>query len=121
MAILLYTWKDLFVEDICQMLSTDLLIYCISTKPGTVPIAAKLVLYISEKEQWQRSNFPDIVAAKIIINCLFLWSAKTKFPRKLNRKLCIVHQYLPINTVTIKYNYLIRKIELILNRLVLSR
>ena len=62
----LYTWRDLFVEDVRQMPQTRLIEHRIPTYPRVVPKAAKLPLYTLQEEEWIQENIPKIEAAGII-------------------------------------------------------
>lgn len=83
----------------------------IPTYPWATPRAAKLPLYMEEEKSWQVENLPKMVDAGIIIKYMSPWSARTKFPRKTSGKLRMVHNFMPINTATIKINYPLRRIE----------
>lgn len=74
-------------------------------------------LYTEEEVAWQYKNIPAMEDAGIVCPCISPWCAKTKFPRKHSGALRMVHQYIPINSATIKMNYPMRRIEPILNRL----
>lgn len=49
------------------------------------------------------------------------WCARTKFPKKPDGRLRMVHAFIPINKATIKVNYPMQRIEPIRNRLSQSR
>jgi hypothetical protein len=58
---------------------------------------------------WQLENLPKMEAAGIITRCISPWSAKTKWvpePGPPPIRLRMVHQYIPLNSVTVKMNYL---------------
>jgi hypothetical protein len=53
----------------------------------------------------------------IIIKYMSPWSAHTKFLRKTLGKLRMVHNFMLINTATIKMNYLLWRIEPVITNL----
>lgn len=113
----MYTWKDLFVEDVRDMPQTRLVQHRIPTYPGVIPFAARIPLYTPEEEDWMEENLPPMRDANIISGCVSPWCAKTKFPRKSSGRLRMVHQYIRLNQGTIPMNYPMKRIEPILNRL----
>jgi hypothetical protein len=65
----LYTWRDLFVEQVTEMPATRLVEHRIPTFPWTTPRAAKLPLYTEEEKKWQLQNLPRMAEAGIIVEC----------------------------------------------------
>lgn len=115
---LLFTWRDLLVEDVRDMPITSFIEHRIPTYPRSVPRISKLPLYTPKEIQWMEDNIPKIEQAGIIERCQSPWSAKTKFPVKQDGvSLRMVHQFIAINAATVKMNYPMRRIEPILNRL----
>ena len=113
--LLLNTWRDLFCENISQMPQTDLLQHRILIYKNAIPRVAKPSLYTAEELLFQKRMIPELIDAGIISRCESPWSAKTRFPRKSNGKLRMVHAFTGVNDVTIKSNYPMRRIEPILN------
>ncbi|KAL3247644.1 hypothetical protein ABHI18_012339, partial [Aspergillus niger] len=117
-SLVLYTWRDLFVTDVRDMPVTRLVTHRIPTYPWVRPKASKLALYNQEEIEWQRTNLPPMVEARIIRGCISPWSAKTKFPPKPSGTgLRMVHQFIPLNAATIKSNYPMKRIEPILMKM----
>lgn len=114
---LIWTWRHLFVTDVRDMPATDLIIHRIPTYEGAVPRIAKPKLYTAEEEKWERENFPKLEEAGIITRTNSPWSARTKYPRRQNGTLRMVHNFVPINKATIKSNYPMRRIEPILQNI----
>lgn len=116
-ALVMYTWRDLFAEDVRGMPETRLVTHRIPTYPWVTPSAAKIPLYTPEEEAWMEENLPPMRDANIIAACVSPWCAKTKFPRKSSGKLRMVHQYIKLNQATIPNSYPMKRIEPILNKL----
>ena len=49
--------------------------------------------------------------AGINTKCESPWAAQTKFPRRKNGKLRMVHAFIPINSATIESQYLMKRLE----------
>jgi hypothetical protein len=111
---LLYSWKDLFCDDLLKLPATDLVTHKIPTVPAK-PVRVKEGLYTQKEIAWQHENIPKMISAGIITYANSPWSAKSKFPDKKNGKLRMVHSYCPINDVTIKTNYPMKRSEPIIN------
>ena len=114
---LIATWKDIFVENIRDMPKTDLIEHRIPLYRDAIPNVAKPVLYTQEEEEWQRTNLPKLIDAGIITQCVSPWSARSRFPRKENGSLRMVHAFMQLNRATIKANYPMRRIEPILRKI----
>ena len=112
--LLLETWRDLFCEHISQMPKTDIIQHRIPTYKNAIPRVAKPSLYTAEELLFQKKMIPELIEAGIIARCESPWSAKTRFPRKSNGKLRMVHAFTGVNDVTVKSNYPMRRIEPIL-------
>lgn len=111
---LIATWRDLFVSDIRQMPQTDLISHRIPTYRNAIPRVSKPVLYTDEETKWQRDMLPKLVAAGVITQCESPWAAKTRFVRKENGSLRMVHVFCGLNEVTVKSNYPMKRIEPVL-------
>jgi hypothetical protein len=114
---LLFLWRDLFVTRIRDMPETDLVDHYIPTYPDRVPKFAKAGRVTVEEQAWVKKNFPALIEAQIFGPGDSPWCARTKWPRKRDGELRMVHNYVPINAATIKSNYPIRRIEPILQSL----
>ena len=114
--LLFETWKNLFVKNVRNMSSIDLLEHYISTYVNAISMIAKSMLYIAKKIQWQKKNILALIETKIIASCLSSWSVKIRFSRKSNEALRMIHVFCQLNDVTIKSNYSMRRIELILRK-----
>lgn len=108
--ILFETWKDMFVEDVRLMPATDLIEHYIPTYPNAIPVVARPVLYTAEEIQWQKDNFPAPIEAGIITSCHSPWSARSRFPRKSNETLRMVHVFCKLNNATIKAHHSMRRL-----------
>ena len=115
--LLIYTWRDLFVVDPMEMPTTDLVMHTIPTYNNAKPVRTKEIVYSQREIQWQRENIPKLLKAGVISYCDSPWSVQTKHPIKKDGSLRMVNIFCPINQVTIKSNYPMRRIEPILNLL----
>ena len=106
-----------FVESVFELPATDLVSHRVPTYAQARPTVAKLPLFTKEEVDFQRSKSPELIDAGIFASVQSPWCARTKFPRKSNGKLRIVHSYCPINDATIKDSYPMQRIEPIRNRL----
>jgi hypothetical protein len=100
-----YIWCDLFVSDVLDMPTTNLMEHHIPTYTNTRPEAATLQQFTEEEECWEQENLLKLVEAKVISQSDSQWAAGTKFPQQKNSKLQMVHVLCLINTATIKSNY----------------
>ena len=111
---LLETWKDIFCERIKDMPATDLMYHRIPTYKNAVPKVTKPPLYTPEEVKYQKKMIPELVDANIIARVDSPWAARSRFPRKSNGDLRMVHAFIGLNNVTIKSNYTMKRIEPIL-------
>ena len=93
---------------------TDLIEHHISIYSNSVSVVARSVLYIAEEIQWQKDNLPALIEVGIITSCHSPWSARSRFFRKFNGTLRMVHVFCKLNDVTIKANHSMRRLESIL-------
>ena len=117
MKCLLFTWKDIFNIDPETMPVTDSVIHTIPTYSHIRPWRSKDKVYTQKEVQWQRENIPRLLNAGVISYCDSPWSARIKHPVKKDGTLRMVNIFCPINEVTIKSNYPMKRIESIVNTL----
>ena len=117
----LYTWRDIFLDDVRQLDATDLVCHAIPTRSGSRPYRAREPLYTPREIEWQQINIPKMLEAGIITYTSSPWSAKSRFVIKKNGDLRPVHQFCALNDATIKSNYPMRRVEPILNNLMQPR
>jgi len=118
---LLYTWKDLFADKINDMPVTDLLVHRIPVYQGAQPSWAKDKLYTKEERDWLELNIPKLEEAGIIARSESPWAHRTKFVRKKDGGLHMVHVFCPINSVTMLSGYLTKRIEPVVNNLMQAK
>lgn len=99
------------------MPQTDLIEHRIPIHGGSTPSVAKPVLYTAEEVKWQQDNLPKLLEAGIITQCVSPWNARSRFPRKENGSLRMVHAFMGLNRATIKANYPMKRIEPILKKI----
>ena len=117
---LLKTWKDIFVINIRDMSSTNLIKHKILIYQHIISRMTKSILYTTKKIAWQKKNISLLKKTKIIMRCSFFWFSKTRFLRKSNEKLRMIHVFCALNETIIKANQSMRRIESILKDLTQS-
>jgi len=118
---LLYTWKDLFADKMNNMPVTDLLVHRIPVYQGAQPSRAKDKLYTKEERDWLKLNIPKLEEAGIIAPSESPWAHRTKFVRKKDGGLRMVHVFCPINSVTMLSEYPTKRIEPVVNNLMQAK
>ena len=118
---LLYTWKDLFADKVKDMPVTDLLVHRIPVYEAAQPSRAKDKLYTKEERDWMELNIPKLEEAGIIPRSESPWAHRTKFVRKKDGGLRMVHVFCPINSVTMLSGYPTKRIEPVVNNLMQAK
>ena len=112
---LLYTWKDIFTDDMLKIKECDLVEHAIDIKPGAKPVKTKTPLYTEEEITFLAKLIPAMEKAGLIARCDSLWVHRTKYPPRkksdLTKGLRQVHNFIPINKVTVKSFYPSPRIE----------
>ena len=116
---LFYTWKDLFVEDLVAMPATDLVTHSIPTWDDAIPVRARDKLYTPKERKWMDRVIPQMLQSGVIDHSVSPWCHRTKFVPKKDGDLRMVHVYVPINAATIPNSYPMKRIEPILNSLMM--
>lgn len=114
---LLYTWRDLFEDDLSKVPVCELVQYHIPTYPGTRPHRAANPIYTLKDITWMKENIPTMVTSGIVTDSGLPWSSRPKFVRKTRGDLRMVHVYCPLNKAAVKSNYPMRRIEPIVQSL----
>lgn len=116
---LFYTWKDLFVEDLVAMPATDLVTHSIRTWSDAIPVRPRDKLYTPRERKWMDRVIPKMLQTGVIDHSVSPWCHRTKFVPKKDGDLRMVHVYIPINAATIPNSFPMKRIEPILNSLML--
>ena len=74
---LIYTWRDLFVEEMVAMPATDLATHTIPRSEDAVPWRARDKLYTPREHEWMDRNIPKMLEAGIIDYSVSPWCHKT--------------------------------------------
>ena len=123
---LLYHWRDIFVEDMESLQATDPVVHTIPIYPSMRPHRAREPIYAADEIYWQVAMFPQMLKGGIIRRGMSPWADKTTWVNKkrmeVNDKgfrwpLKILHTYCSLNNATIKMNYLMKRIEPLLEEL----
>ena len=117
---LLYTWKDCFATSMRDVKPTDLIQHSIDLVPNAVPIVRKPKRYTVREKEFAAEIFPQMAEAEILIRGSSPWGAITKFPpkKKGSEQMRVVHDFIPVNSFTIKPVYPMHNIEEVLNTLI---
>jgi len=99
------------------MKATDLVEHFIPTWPGSTPVRAKEKLFTAEESRWMEVRIPAMVKAGIVEYSVSRCSHRTKFVRKKDGGLRMVHVFCPVNAATVNHSYPMRRIEQIINNL----
>ena len=119
---LLYTWRDIFETDLLRIRWTDLIEHALVLNSEAKPYRAKILLYTEQEIRFCQELIPCMEEAGLIRRCDSAWGAHTKFVpkpradlRPENNKLQMVHNFIPLNSVTEKSRYLCPRIEQIIH------
>ncbi|KAH0607823.1 uncharacterized protein H6S33_002857 [Morchella sextelata] len=118
---LIYTWRDIFEDDLGSIPECRIALHYIPTYPGSIPHKATNPLYTAEEMAWMRENLPKMCDSGILTVSNSQWSSKPKFVRRKNGTLRMVHVFCRLNKATIKLNTPMKRIEPILHNLMQSR
>lgn len=109
---LFYTWRDVFETDLLRIRRTDLIEHTIILDKEAKPYMAKVPLYTEQEIKFCQELIPRMEEAGLIRRCDSAWGARTKFVpkpradlRPKNDKLRMVHNFMPLNSVTEKSRY----------------
>src|SRR5947199_8590065 len=95
---------------------TNLLHHAIDLKQQIKPVKSKVPRYTLKEREFTAKIFSEMEEAGIIIQSMSEWEAKTKFPpkKKGSDQFQVVHNFIPINKVTIKLQYTTHHIDEVL-------
>ena len=119
---LFYTWRDVFETDLLRIRRTDLIEHAIVLDKEARPHRAKVPLYTDQEIKFCQDLIPRMEEAGLIRRCDSAWGARTKFVPKPRADLCpendklrMVHNFIPLNSVTEKSRYPCPRIEQIVH------
>lgn len=110
---LVYTWRDCFATNIRDIKATDLIEHSIDLVPNVKPVHSTLPKYTPQEREFANRIFPELEDAGIIIRQSSPWGARTKFPpkKKGSPLLRVVHNFIPVNSYSIKSAYPMHHLE----------
>src|SRR5438046_3174494 len=102
---------------------TDLLHHVIDLKQQIKLVKSKVLRYTLKEREFAAKIFPEMEEAGIIIWSMSEWGAKTKFPpkKKGSDQFRVIHNFIPINKVTIKLQYPTHPIDKVLETVIRPR
>jgi RNase H-like domain found in reverse transcriptase/Integrase zinc binding domain len=116
---LFYTWRDCFVERIRDVKPTDLIQHSIDLLPNARPKKEKMQRYTQREREFAAKIFPEMEEAGVIVRGSSNWGARTKFPPKKDAdKLRVVHNFIPVNSYTIKPQYPMHLVDEVLETII---
>ncbi len=117
---LLYTWQECFAKTLRDIKSTDLIKHSIDFKPNARPSYSKIPRYTEKERQFCDRIFPKIEEAGIITRASSDWRCRSQFlpKKKGSEELHVVHNYIPLNSQTIKPQYPMHRIEKVIDTII---
>ena len=119
---LLYTWREVFETDLLCIRRTDLIERAIVLTRVAQPYRAKIPLYSEQEIKFCQDLIPKMEEGGLIRRCDSAWGARTKFVPKPradtkpeNDRLRMVHNFIPLNSVTEKSRYPCSRLEQIVH------
>src|SRR5437762_5819630 len=99
---------------------TDLLHYVIDLKSQINLVKSRVPRYTLKEREFAAKIFPEMKEAGIIIRGTSEWGARTKFllKKKGSDQFRVVHNFIPVNKVTIKLQYPIHHIDEVLEMVI---
>ena len=110
---LAYTWRECFAKSVRDIKTTDLIEHSIDLQPNAKPVKGTLPKYTKEEREFANLIFPELEDAGIIVRRSSPWGARTKFPpkKKGSKLMRVVHNFMPVNSWTIKSAYPMHHLE----------
>ena len=117
---LLYTWQECFAKTLRDVKPTDLIEHSIDLKPNARPSYSKIPRYTEKERQFCDCIFPEMEEAGIITRASSDWGCRSRFPpkKKGSEELRVVHNYIPLNSQTIKPQYPMHRIEEVIDTII---
>jgi len=117
---LLYTWRECFAESVRDIKATDIIEHSIDLEPNAKPVKGTLPKYTAQEREFANTIFPAMEDAGIIVRRSSAWGARTKFPpkKKGSTQLRVVHNFIPVNSHTIKSQYPVHRLEEVVDILI---
>ena len=117
---LLYTLQECLAKTLRDIKSTDLIEYSINLKPNSCPSYSKIPRYTEEKRHFCDRIFSKIEETGIITRTSSDWGCQSRFSlkKKGSEELRVVHNYIPLISQTIKLQYLMPRIEEVIDTII---
>ena len=116
----LYTWQECFAKMLRDVKPTDLIEYSIDLKPNARLSYSKIPRYTEKERQFCDRIFPEMEEAGIITRASSDWGCRSRFPpkKKGSEELRVVHNYIPLNSQTIKPQYPMHHIKEVVDTII---
>ena len=117
---LLYTWQECFAKTLRDVKPTDLIKHSITFKPNAHPSYFKILHYTEKERQFCDRIFLEMEEVGIITRASSDQGCQSWFPpkKKSSEELCVVHNYIPLNSQTIKPQYPMHHIEEVIDSII---
>ena len=117
---MLYIWQECFAKTLRDIKPTNLIEHSIDLEPNARPSYSKIPCYTEKERQFCDRIFPEIKEAGIMTRASSDWRCRSRFPPKKNgsEELCVIHNYIPLKSQTIKPQYLMDRIEKVIDTII---
>ncbi len=117
---LLYIWRKCFAESVWDIKVTDIIEHFIDLKSNAKSIKETLLKYTAQERKFANTIFSIMKDVEIIVRRSNAWRARTKFSLKKKEftQLRVIHNFIPINSHTIKSQYSIHRLKKVIDILI---
>ncbi|KAF5012459.1 hypothetical protein FDECE_1511 [Fusarium decemcellulare] len=103
---LCFTYRDCFKTKVEEVHTTDLIEHTIPLIPGTIPPKSRPRRYNRQEREVAQIYLPPMEKFGLITRANSPWGARTRFvPKPTPNTFRVVHDYRPVNSVTLKSAY----------------
>lgn len=117
---LLYIWRDCFAKNVREIKATNFIEHSIDLKPNVRPVFAKIPRYNRKEREFAANIFFLMEEAGIIVRGFSEWGARSKFSpkKKGSEELRVVHNFISVNSQTVKPQYFTHRIEEVIETII---
>lgn len=117
---LFYIWRECFAESVWNIKVTDIIEHFIDLKSNAKSIKETLLKYTAQKREFANTIFSIMKDVEIIVRRSNAWEVQTKFSLKKKEftQLRVIHNFISINSHTIKSQYSIHRLKKVIDILI---
>ncbi len=117
---LLYIWRKCFAESVRDIKVTDIIKHFIDLKSNAKSFKETLLKYTAQEREFANIIFSTMKDVEIIVRRSSAWRARTKFSlkKKESTQLRVIHNFISINSHTIKSQYSIHRLKKVIDMLI---